>query len=70
MELEAQCNCLADPHAVFLCQYDLKSFMGNVIMDALHTHAVCIVGTKLYRSSLYQEPAAFLGELRSRQAAS
>ena len=69
MELEARCDRIHDLPAVFLCQYDLKSFMGHVIMDALHTHAACIVGTKLCRSSFYQEPAAFLDGLRSRQAA-
>jgi hypothetical protein len=70
MKLEAQCDRWADQPAVFLCQYDLKSFMGNVIMDALHTHALCIVGTNLAGNSFHKEPAVFLDELRSRQAAS
>ena len=37
------CNCVGDPKPVFLCQYDLTAFQGNVVMDALRTHSVCIV---------------------------
>ena len=43
MEWESHCNVVENPPAVFLCQYDLKVFLGTVVMDALRTHPVCIL---------------------------
>ena len=69
MEWESMCNVIENPKAVFLCQYDLKKFMGNVVVDALKTHPLCIVGKAVHKNPFYEEPEAFLQELRSRRKA-
>ena len=69
MEWESMCNVIENPQAVFLCQYDLKKFMGNVVVDALKTHPLCIVGKAIHKNPYYEEPGAFLEELRSRRKA-
>jgi hypothetical protein len=69
MELESNCNCAKDRPGVFLCQYPLKSFMGNAIMDAWHTHPLCIVGRTIHRSPLYLDPEVFKAGLRDRESA-
>ena len=69
MEWESHCNVIENPRAVFLCQYDLTTFNGNVIMDALKTHPVCVVSNVIHQNPFYQDPDAYLAELRSRDAA-
>ena len=66
MEWETHCNCVADPAPVFLCQYDLSAFRGNVVMDALKTHPICIVSSAIHQNPYYQKPEVFLEELRHR----
>ena len=66
MEWETHCNVIEEPPAVFLCQYDLSAFDGGVVMDAMRTHPVCIIGSVVHQNSLYQEPQEFLEELHSR----
>ena len=68
MEWESHCNLVEDPQAVFLCQYDVKQFSGSVVMDALRTHPLCIVGEAIHRNPMYVEPETFLAELRAREA--
>lgn len=70
MEWESHCNIVEDPLAVFLCQYDLTAFRGNVVMDALKTHPTCVVGGVIHRNPYYEEPEAFLQELHRKPAAS
>ncbi len=70
MEWETHCNVIENPPAVFLCQYDLKAFLGNVVMDALKTHPICVVGSMIHQNSYYQDPAVFLEELHRRDSAS
>lgn len=66
MEWESHCNVVESPPAVFLCQYHLAAFNGTVMMDALKTHPTCIVSNAVHVNPYYQEPAAFLEELRGR----
>ena len=70
MEWETHCNVIENPQAVFLCQYDLKAFLGNVVMDALKTHPICVVGSMIHQNTYYEEPAVFLEELHRRGSAS
>lgn len=65
MTWETHCNGFERSPVVFLCQYELKSFSGSVVMDAMKTHPVCIVGNAIRRNPYYMEPARFLEELRS-----
>lgn len=64
MEWECHCNTVENPPAVFLCQYELKAFVGSVIMDALKTHPLCIVSNLIHQNPYYENPEALLKELR------
>lgn len=66
MEWETHCNIIADPPAIFLCQYDLTQFMGHVVLDALKTHPLCIVGNTIHENPYYERPEVFLEEIRGR----
>lgn len=66
MEWETHCNVIENPRAVFLCQYDLTAFRGNVVMDALKTHPLCVVSNAIHQNPYYEKPQAFLEELRRR----
>ena len=67
MVWESACNLMGSPPAIFLCQYDLNSFMGSVVLDAMRTHPICIIGSAIHKNAYYQEPKDFLSELNSRQ---
>ena len=67
MEWESHCNVLDQPPAVFLCQYELSAFLGSVVMDALKTHPMCIVNNAIHQNPYYQNPEAFLENLRRRK---
>ncbi len=66
MEWETMCNVIESPQAVFLCQYDLHRFAGSVIIDALKSHPLSIVGSTIHQNQYYQDPETFLAEIRSR----
>ncbi len=66
MEWESMCNVIDGPPVVFLCQYDLTQFLGDVVIDAFKTHPLCIVGTAIHQNPLYMEPEVFLREHRQR----
>ena len=68
MEWETHCNTIENPAAVFLCQYELSSFRGNVVMDALKTHPISVVGSAVHQNPYFQDPEAFLQELRRRRS--
>ena len=67
MKWESACNAIESPPVVFLCQYDLTQFLGNVVIDAFRTHPLCIVGSAIHQNPLYMEPEVFLREVRHRQ---
>ena len=66
MEWESMCNVIDGPPVVFLCQYDLTQFLGDVVIDAFKTHPLCIVGTAIHQNPLYMDPEVFLREHRQR----
>ena len=68
MEWESHCNCVDDPAAIFLCQYELPMFRGNVVMDAMKTHPICVISDVIHQNPYYQDPAAYLEELRHRDS--
>lgn len=55
-EWEAHINTVQSPRAVFLCQYDITAFRGDVVMDALRTHPVCIVSNAIVQNPLCESP--------------
>ncbi len=66
MEWESHCNMVENPPALFLCQYDLRAFLGTVVMDAMKTHPLCVVGNAIHRNPFYQRPEEFLAEMSQR----
>lgn len=66
MEWECTSNVNNFP-GVFLCQYDLHRFPGYVIVDALKSHPLSIIGNTIYENPYYLEPDQFLEEIRSRE---
>ncbi len=69
MEWETHCNVIENPRAVFLCQYDLTAFAGNVVMDALRTHPLCVVSNVIHQNPYFEEPEVFLERLRCQASA-
>ena len=66
MEWEAFVDTIENKPVVFLCQYDLKTFRGDVVMDALKTHPICVVSNIIHVNPFHEKPQAFLEELRRR----
>jgi len=66
MEWETHCNTVEDPAAIFLCQYELPTFLGTVVMDAMRTHPICIVSDVIHQNPYYEKPEVYLEELRRR----
>jgi hypothetical protein len=50
-----------------VCTYDLSKFGANVVMDALRTHPVVIVGGLLQENPFFVPPDQFLHEIRGRR---
>ncbi len=68
MQWETHCNVVEDPRAIFLCQYDLRRFRGDVVMDALRTHPLCVVSNVIHQNPYYEDPETLLKELRDRES--
>jgi hypothetical protein len=52
-----------------LCTYDLTKFGASVVMDALRTHPLVIIGGLLQENPFYMPPDELLREIRQRSAA-
>jgi MEDS: MEthanogen/methylotroph, DcmR Sensory domain len=52
-----------------ICTYDLSKFGANVVMDALRTHPLVIIGGLLQENPFFVPPDQFLLEIRERRAA-
>jgi hypothetical protein len=51
-----------------ICAYDLSKFGASVVIDAMRTHPVVIVGGLLHENPFYVSPEQFLLELRERRS--
>jgi MEDS: MEthanogen/methylotroph, DcmR Sensory domain len=51
-----------------ICAYDLSKFGASVVMDALRTHPVVIIGELLYENPFFVPPDQFLLEIREQRA--
>jgi hypothetical protein len=68
IEYEARVNhVLSKRPAPVICAYDLSKFSATVVMDALRTHPMVIVGGVLLDNPFFVPPETFLLEMRSRQ---
>ena len=51
-----------------ICAYDLSKFDASVVMDALRTHPVVIIGGLLQENPFFVPPDQFLQEIRERRS--
>jgi hypothetical protein len=67
MDYEARINDLVRDHPFTgCCQYDLRRFDGQAIMDVLQVHPVALIRGQLVLNPYYVEPAVFLDRDRRR----
>jgi hypothetical protein len=52
-----------------ICTYDLSKFGATVVMDALRTHPVVLIGGLLQENPFFVPPDEFLLEIRERRSA-
>jgi hypothetical protein len=52
-----------------VCTYDLSKFGASVVMDALRTHPVVLIGGLLQENPFFVPPDEFLLEIRERRSA-
>jgi hypothetical protein len=70
IEFETLVNHVVPKYAdKVICTYDLNKFGANVVMDALRTHPVVIIGGLLEENPFFVPPDQFLAELRERRSA-
>jgi PAS domain S-box-containing protein len=63
MEYEGKLNqFFPNNSAIGLCQYDMRSFEPEVLLDVLATHPIAIVRNKSYDNMYYVPPEEFLGD--------
>ena len=70
IEFETRVNYVIPKYDnIVICAYDLSKFSANVVMDALQTHPVVIIGGVLHENPFFIPPAQFLDEIRDRRSA-
>jgi hypothetical protein len=69
IEYEARVNEVLSKHpARVICAYDLSKFSLGVVMGALRTHPMVIVGGVLQENPFFIPPETFLREIKARQS--
>jgi hypothetical protein len=69
IEFETRVNYVIPKYDdIVICAYDLAKFGASVVMDALRTHPVVIVGGLLQENPFFVPPDQFLLELRERRS--
>ncbi|MGH8164680.1 MAG: MEDS domain-containing protein, partial [Rhodanobacteraceae bacterium] len=69
MEFETRGNYVASKYEdPVICAYDLTKFSASVVMDALRTHPVVIIGGLLQENPFFVPPDQFLLEIRERRS--
>jgi MEDS: MEthanogen/methylotroph, DcmR Sensory domain len=70
IEFETRVNYVIPKYDdIVICAYDLSKFGADVVMDALRTHPVVIIGGLLQENPFFVPPAEFLQEIRERRSA-
>jgi hypothetical protein len=70
IEFETRINYVVPKyHDIVVCTYDLSKFGASVVMDALRTHPVVIIGGILQENPYFVPPDQFLHEIRQRRPA-
>ena len=69
LEFEARVNHMWPRYAdTVICTYDLARFGGDIVIDAIRTHPVVIIGGILQQNPFFVQPDQFLREVRERRA--
>jgi hypothetical protein len=69
--LEYECGVnLALPKAgdIVICSYDLDKFGASIVIDALRTHPIVLIGGIVQRNPFYVPPEVLLKELNERES--
>jgi hypothetical protein len=70
MEYETRVNYVIPKYeGPVICTYDLTKFGASVVMDALRTHPLVIIGGLLQRNPFFVPPDQLLPEIRERRSA-
>ena len=68
IEFETRVNYVVPKYDnIVICAYDLSKFSASVVMDALRTHPVVIIGGLLQENPFFVPPDEFLVELKERR---
>jgi hypothetical protein len=68
IEFETRVNYVVPKYDdIVICAYDLSKFGASVVMDALRTHPVVIIGGMLQENPFFVPPDQFLHEIRERR---
>jgi hypothetical protein len=69
IEFETRVNYVVPKYDdIVICAYDLSKFSASVVMDALRTHPVVIIGGILQENPFFIPPDQFLLELREQRS--
>ena len=69
IEYEARVNYVIPKYEdAVICTYDLTKFGASVVMDALRTHPLVIIGGLLQENPFFVPPDQLLAEIRERRA--
>jgi hypothetical protein len=69
IEFETRVNYVVPKYDdAVICAYDLSKFGASVVMDALRTHPVVIIGELLQENPFFVPPDQFLLEIRERRS--
>ena len=71
IEFETRVNYVVPKYDdIVICAYDLSKFGSSIVIDALRTHPVVIIGGLLHENPFFVPPDQFLLEIRERRGAS
>jgi PAS domain S-box-containing protein len=66
MEYEGKLNQFFPLHkAIGLCQYDMRRFQPEILLDVLATHPIAVIRNTCYENIYYVPPEEFLGPKRA-----
>jgi hypothetical protein len=69
IEFETRVNYVVPKYDdIVICAYDLSKFSASVVMDALRTHPVVIIGGILQKNPFFIPPDQFLLEIREQRS--
>jgi MEDS: MEthanogen/methylotroph, DcmR Sensory domain len=69
LEMETRFNYVSPKYPdPVICAYDLSKFSSSVVIDAMRTHPVVIIGGVLQENPFFIPPDQFLLEIRERRS--